>query len=67
MNSFATDFSRRNAQNPWMLNIRTYIVFTLFSAPIIDILNGVFVDVFPIGQIIRTLIIVANFFIFIGN
>jgi hypothetical protein len=46
-----------------MLNIRTYIVFTLFSAPIIDILNGVFVDVFPIGQIIRTLIIVANFFI----
>lgn len=43
-----------------LLNKRSYILFTMFSTPFIDLVNGMLGDKIPIAQFIRTLLLVFN-------
>ena len=42
------------------LNIRNYVLFTMYSAPLIDLLNGLIGDVVPIGKITRPCLLLLN-------
>lgn len=41
----------------------SYVLFTMFSAPFIDLLNGIVGDSLPVGQIARTLILLFNLYL----
>ncbi len=43
--------------------IKYYILFTMYSAPIIDLINGYFGKLLPIGQIVRVLLIFVNVYL----
>ncbi len=47
-------------QSSARLNIRIYVLFTIYSAPFIDLLNGVVGNVFPIGKAARTCMLFLN-------
>lgn len=42
------------------INLKKYILFTMYSAPLVDIVNYIFRNVISAGQIIRALIIALN-------
>ncbi len=42
------------------ISIRKYAIFTMYSAPWIDLMNGAIGGLFPIGQIVRTIIVLIN-------
>lgn len=42
------------------LSIKKYIIFSMFFAPLIDLLNGYYGEIFPIGQVMRILLILVN-------
>lgn len=45
------------------ISIKNYILFSMFSTPFIDLINGYFGGGVPIGQIIRTVIVFVNIYL----
>lgn len=44
------------------LNEKCYVLFTMFSAPFVDLLNGLWGNVVPFGKLVRTSLVFFNMF-----
>lgn len=43
-------------------NIRNYVLFTMFSAPFIDLLNSLYGNTIPVGKLTRTCLLLLNLY-----
>ena len=49
--------------NNFKISTRDYVLFTMFSAPFIDLLNGLIGGIVPVGVLVRTAMIGINLYL----